>query len=117
MRKAKTDENIWKYALTAKACEFANHDLKDLQEAAYTGKSNPKVKNLIDTIKAFINFEYAKRERHYRNASNNEGVAVAKYAKHILLTHCDAKDILKIKNIVPRWFQAEERWGWTATYY
>jgi hypothetical protein len=117
MNQTKTDAKILHYLFTAKACEFANHDLKDLQEAGYLSEDNPRVKDIFETLKAFINLEYAKRERYFKNIGNNEGIAVSKYAKDILVTHCDIKDILKIKIIVPRWFENEERWGWTAKFY
>jgi glutaredoxin-related protein len=113
--KTENEYNPMSHALTEQACHLANQDLADLQEAAFLIDKESKVRDAFEAIKAFVTFRYTKLEYDNAKSNNTEGVEAAKYAKHILLSHCDKRDLLKIKEIAPRYL--DDRWTWSANYF
>lgn len=103
------------HALTEQACHLVNQDLPDLHEAAFIADKEPKIKDVFEAIKAYVTFRYTKMEYDHTKSNNIQGVEAAKYAKHILLSHCEKRDLLKIREIAPRFF--EDHWSWSANYY
>lgn len=109
------ENNPMNYALTEQACHLVNQDLADLQEAAFIVDKESKIKDVFEAIKAYVTFRYTKMEYDHTKSNNIQGVEAAKYAKQILLSHCEKRDLLKIREIAPRFF--EDQWSWSANYY
>jgi hypothetical protein len=107
--------NLMNIALTERACHLVNQDLADLQEAAFLIDRESKIKDVFEAIKAFVNFRYTKLEYDNTKDNNKEGADAAKYARHILLSHCEKRDLLKIRRITPHFLGSGL--GWSTDYY
>ncbi|MBA4054995.1 MAG: hypothetical protein C0490_09810 [Marivirga sp.] len=64
----------------------------------------------------FAEVKYLGDEREWHAQHNATMAGFCRYAHHMLSVHCEQRDLLKIKNLVPKWSDKHNRWGWNVIY-
>lgn len=116
----KTKEEIIElipHVIQQTACELAMKEIKEFQQISQEPFGKVKEKNEFEVYKSFANFKFALMARNEEMRGNTDGVVVAQITQNILATHCDKRDVLEIKELIPVWSEASNDFGWITNYY
>ncbi|MGF6276361.1 hypothetical protein ABIB38_004775 [Massilia sp. UYP11] len=96
-------------------CKAVVNDINGIKEAMreqsafYGNLFWHRVLNLADV-------KYLEDEMEWHAQENATMAGFCRYAHHMLSVHCEQRDLLKIKNLVPKWSEIHNRWGWNVIY-
>jgi len=96
-------------------CKAVVNDIEGIKKSM-SEQPRPVGEIFFKLVVTFAEVKYLGDEKEWHARENATMAGFCRYAHHMLSVHCGQRDLLKIKNLVPKWSEIHNRWGWNVIY-
>lgn len=96
-------------------CRAVINDIRGIKQAMREKSAKPS-ELFWKRVEEFAEVKYLGDEKEWHAQANATMAGFCRYAHHLLSVHCEQRDLMRIKNLVPKWSEKHNRWGWNVIY-